>query len=75
MYTKGEYDNNLKRIMGSDVPEINYNVGVITKYIEIQTQLQVMEKLRECHNSELYSPEDYQRDLKALAERANFKFS
>ena len=75
MYTKGEYDSNLRRIMGSDIPDMNHNISVIAKYLELRTQIEIMEKLRGCHDSELYSPEDYKRDLKMLAERAGFKFT
>ncbi len=72
MYTKGEYDSNLRRIMETDIPAISQNLDWIAKYMEIQTQLQIMEKLKECQDPKLYSPEEYQRDLKLLAEKARF---
>lgn len=72
MYTKGEYDSNLKRIMGEDIPTIRQNIYCAAKYYELQTQLNILDRLREF--PDLESEEEYKRDLKALAERAGFKF-
>lgn len=72
MYTKGEYDTNLQRIMGRDIPNIRENLGWVAQYMELHTQLEFLKELK--NYPDLYSEEEYKRDLKLLAERANFKF-
>ena len=73
MYTRGEFDDNLRRIMGQDSRLAVQNINYIAKYMELHIQLEFMDRL--IKYPDLYDEKDYKRDLKLLAERANFKFN
>lgn len=73
MYTKGEYDSNLRRIMGKDIPEIERDLEIVAEYLELQVQLNLVEKLREY--PDIYPEEEYKNDLVILAKRARITFN
>lgn len=70
--TVGQHDDAWLDVMNRQVPSISNGVQEISAYIKLQTQFEMLKELKRLN---IYTDEEYIRDIKMLARSIGFIFS